>query len=68
MGQMYMTLFFPSICKVGQRHQDLLANAFAVNLNLDALKEAYPWGQLKGAVVDVGGGSGKVSITLAQVP
>jgi predicted RNA methylase len=68
MGQMYMTIFFPSICKDGQCHQDLLANAFAVNLNLDALREAYSWGQLKGTVVDVGGGSGKVSITLAQVP
>lgn len=38
-----------------------------VNLNINALKEAFPWGKLKGTVVDVGGGSGKVSITLAQV-
>jgi hypothetical protein len=38
-----------------------------VNLNIDALKGAFPWGTLKGTVVDVGGGSGKVSITLAQV-
>ena len=38
-----------------------------VNLNYNALKEAYPWGNLKGTVVDIGGGSGIVSITLAKV-
>ena len=37
-----------------------------VNLNINVLKEAFPWGNLKGTVVDVGGGSGKVSITLAE--
>jgi 16S rRNA G1207 methylase RsmC len=39
----------------------------AVNLNYNALTKAFPWENLKGTVVDVGGGSGKVSITLAQV-
>ena len=38
-----------------------------VNLNINALKDSFPWDNLKGTVVDVGGGSGKVSITLAQV-
>jgi hypothetical protein len=37
-----------------------------VNLNINALKEAFPWGDLEGTVVDVGGGSGKVAITLAE--
>jgi hypothetical protein len=45
----------------------LQTDAFTVNLNINALKEAFPWGNLKGTVVDVGGGSGKVSITLAEV-
>jgi ubiquinone/menaquinone biosynthesis C-methylase UbiE len=38
-----------------------------VNLNINALKEAFPWGDFEGTVVDVGGGSGKVAITLAEV-
>lgn len=38
-----------------------------MNLNINALKEAFPWNELKGTVVDVGGGSGKVSVTLAEV-
>ncbi len=38
-----------------------------MNLNYNALKDSFPWGDLNGTVVDVGGGSGKVSITLAQV-
>ena len=46
---------------------ELSSNTFAVNLNTNVLKEAFPWGDLKGTVVDVGGGSGKVSIALAQV-
>ncbi|KAI8289638.1 O-methyltransferase [Colletotrichum sp. SAR11_57] len=37
-----------------------------LNLNIDALKDSFPWGDLDGTVVDVGGGSGKVSITLAK--
>lgn len=44
-----------------------LSDSSKVNLNINALKEAFPWNELKGTVVDVGGGSGKVSITLAQV-
>lgn len=31
------------------------------------LRDNFPWGNLKGTVVDIGGGSGHVSIILAQV-
>ncbi|KAH8728602.1 O-methyltransferase-domain-containing protein [Phaeosphaeriaceae sp. PMI808] len=48
------------------RFAKAMAGWAKLNLNLNALQEAFPWGKLKGTVVDVGGGSGKVSITLAK--
>ncbi|KAJ5201516.1 S-adenosyl-L-methionine-dependent methyltransferase [Penicillium cinerascens] len=48
------------------RFAKAMAGWAKLNLNINALKEAFPWDELKGTVVDVGGGSGKVSITLAQ--
>ncbi|KAI9752217.1 MAG: hypothetical protein M4579_005720 [Chaenotheca gracillima] len=48
------------------RFAKAMAGWAKLNLNINALKEAFPWESLKGTVVDVGGGSGKVSITLAQ--
>ncbi|KAK1992806.1 S-adenosyl-L-methionine-dependent methyltransferase [Colletotrichum falcatum] len=49
------------------RFAKAMAGWAKLNLNIDALKDSFPWGSLNGTVVDVGGGSGKVSITLAQV-
>ncbi|KAH6883220.1 S-adenosyl-L-methionine-dependent methyltransferase [Alternaria rosae] len=48
------------------RFAKAMAGWAKLNLNINVLKEAFPWGNLKGTVVDVGGGSGKVSITLAE--
>ncbi|CEJ86575.1 Putative O-methyltransferase [[Torrubiella] hemipterigena] len=48
------------------RFAKAMAGWAKLNLNINALRDAFPWGTLKGTVVDVGGGSGKVSITLAQ--
>ncbi|KAJ5365629.1 S-adenosyl-L-methionine-dependent methyltransferase [Penicillium concentricum] len=48
------------------RFAKAMAGWSKLNLNLNALKESFPWNEIKGTVVDVGGGSGKVSITLAQ--
>ncbi|KAL3292558.1 o-methyltransferase [Colletotrichum asianum] len=48
------------------RFAKAMAGWAKLNLNIDALKDSFPWGNLKGTVVDVGGGSGKVSITLAK--
>lgn len=35
--------------------------------HLNELRDCFPWGSLKGKVVDVGGGSGHISIALARV-
>ncbi|CRL28214.1 O-methyltransferase, family 2 [Penicillium camemberti] len=48
------------------RFAKAMAGWSKLNLNINALKEAFPWNELKGTVVDVGGGSGKVSVTLAE--
>lgn len=48
------------------RFAKAMAGWAKLNLNLNALQESFPWGKLKGTVVDVGGGSGKVSLTLAK--
>ncbi|OCK84503.1 S-adenosyl-L-methionine-dependent methyltransferase [Lepidopterella palustris CBS 459.81] len=48
------------------RFAKAMAGWSKLNLNINALKDAFPWGNLKGTVVDVGGSSGKDSITLAQ--
>ncbi|CAI7591018.1 unnamed protein product [Penicillium glandicola] len=48
------------------RFAKAIAGWSKLSLNLNSLKESFPWSEIKGTVVDVGGGSGKVSITLAQ--
>lgn len=35
--------------------------------NVVELRDNYPWAQLKGTVVDIGGGSGHISIEMARV-
>ena len=35
--------------------------------NVVELRDNYPWAELNGTVVDIGGGSGHVSIELARV-
>ncbi|KAL9002618.1 MAG: hypothetical protein Q9180_009958, partial [Flavoplaca navasiana] len=42
------------------------ADAYAVTNNVVELRDNYPWDDLKGTVVDIGGGSGHVSIELAK--
>ena len=43
------------------------ADAYAVTNNVVELRDNYPWADLKGTVVDIGGGSGHVSMELAKV-
>ena len=38
-----------------------------VDRHINELRDCFPWGSLKGTVVDVGGGSGHISIALARV-
>lgn len=38
-----------------------------MGLHIKELRDCFSWGELKGTVVDVGGGSGHVSIALARV-
>jgi methylase of polypeptide subunit release factors len=38
-----------------------------VDRHIDELRDSYDWEKLQGTVVDVGGGSGHISIALAQV-
>ncbi|KAJ5096377.1 S-adenosyl-L-methionine-dependent methyltransferase [Penicillium alfredii] len=58
--------FYENDASRSVRFAKAMAGWAKLNLNINALKEAFPWKDLKGTVVDVGGGSGKVSITLAR--
>jgi len=40
---------------------------FTVDRQVLSLVEGYPWQNISGKLVDVGGGSGHVSMTLARV-
>lgn len=44
----------------------LTGNDEVVN-NVVELRDNYPWADLQGTVVDIGGGSGHVSIEMARV-
>lgn len=35
--------------------------------HINELRDSFPWGELTGTIVDVGGGSGHISIALAKV-
>lgn len=41
-------------------------NSDKVTSNINELRDSYPWGDLEGTVVDIGGGSGHVAIELAK--
>ena len=44
------------------------AYLLAVERHFETLKESFPWDQVsKGKVIDVGGGSGHMSVSLARV-
>lgn len=49
-----------------QKKTALTSNGKVVN-NIVELRDNYSWADLKGTVVDIGGGSGHVSILLARV-
>ncbi|KAI1650124.1 S-adenosyl-L-methionine-dependent methyltransferase [Daldinia loculata] len=44
-----------------------MAGATRMGLHIKELRDCFSWGELKGTVVDVGGGSGHVSIALARL-
>lgn len=44
-----------------------IADDQAVDRQISELRYDFPWDQLQDTVVDVGGGSGHVSMSLAQV-
>lgn len=49
------------------RHRLMLTWGSAVDLRIKELRDCFSWGELKGTIVDVGGGSGHISISLARV-
>ena len=48
------------------RQRTMYPNSDKVTSNINELRDSYPWGDLKGTVVDIGGGSGHVAIELAK--
>lgn len=50
-----------------KRFASAMAGATSVDRQISELRDSYDWNALKGTVVDVGGGSGHVSVSLAQV-
>ncbi|VUC28458.1 unnamed protein product [Clonostachys rosea] len=49
-----------------KRFAKAMAGATSVDRQISELRDSYDWNTLKGTVVDVGGGSGHVSVSLAQ--
>ncbi|KAI0102814.1 S-adenosyl-L-methionine-dependent methyltransferase [Nemania sp. FL0031] len=49
------------------RFAKAMAGITRMDRHIKELREFFPWGELKGTVVDVGGGSGHISIYLAQL-
>ncbi|KAI1662757.1 S-adenosyl-L-methionine-dependent methyltransferase [Daldinia decipiens] len=44
-----------------------MAGATRMGLHIKELRDCFSWGELRGTVVDVGGGSGHISIALARL-
>jgi len=49
------------------RFAKAMAGAAKLDLHIDELRDYFPWESLKGTVVDIGGGSGHISIALARL-
>ncbi|KAI8630504.1 S-adenosyl-L-methionine-dependent methyltransferase [Xylariaceae sp. FL1651] len=44
-----------------------MAGATRMNRHIKELRDCFPWDELKGTVIDVGGGSGHISMALARL-
>ncbi|ORY04449.1 S-adenosyl-L-methionine-dependent methyltransferase [Clohesyomyces aquaticus] len=51
----------------GGRFAKAMAGATKMDRHIDELRDSYDWAKLQGTVVDVGGGSGHISIALARL-
>ncbi|KAI0394194.1 S-adenosyl-L-methionine-dependent methyltransferase [Xylariaceae sp. FL0594] len=49
------------------RFAKAMAGATRMDRHINELRDCFPWGSLQGTVVDIGGGSGHISITLARI-
>ncbi|KAI0898721.1 S-adenosyl-L-methionine-dependent methyltransferase [Annulohypoxylon nitens] len=49
------------------RFAKAMAGVSRMDLRIKELRDCFSWGELKGTIVDVGGGSGHISISLARV-
>ncbi|KAL7623512.1 hypothetical protein AAE478_007195 [Parahypoxylon ruwenzoriense] len=59
--------FYAKDPKRAGRFARAMAGATRMDRHLNELRDCFPWGSLKGKVVDVGGGSGHISIALARL-
>ncbi|KAI0535678.1 S-adenosyl-L-methionine-dependent methyltransferase [Xylaria digitata] len=49
------------------RFAKAMAGATRMDRHINELRDCFPWGNLRGTVVDIGGGSGHISMTLAKL-
>ncbi|KAI0841458.1 O-methyltransferase [Hypoxylon sp. FL0890] len=58
--------FYAKNPKYAARFAKAMGGITRVDRQITELKDGFPWGNIQGTVVDVGGGSGHVSIALAR--
>ncbi|ROV86719.1 hypothetical protein VMCG_10942 [Cytospora schulzeri] len=62
-----MFTYYAQNPKLAARFAKAMAGVTRVDRQITELRDCFDWGDLKGPVVDVGGGSGHISISLARM-